>query len=347
MELIRVMVDARYKDTQEDIRGIKESLAKLTATSPAPIFEKDDQDDAKKGEKDSLRKLDVDPKAKPKGQPKQKPESSKDTFAKSSEKSDAGKKKGVDETLNKQTDAEILEKHKRKDTVESKADVWKQEQEKKMKRENQIQNIGTSNRRKSFRNNKPPIATFPKNTNAFKKPTTAATKPKRSPQKSSPQKPPQKKQKTASSPPPSSIKLTDVDASKASLDVKATTVETPVVSAVVSQTTASIYFDPPPSTQPPTPQRFPSQSTFSPKPPSPSKTPLPPKFAYAKKKRKFVVLDEEKEIPSPIPLSSAPATFIPSSSPKTNPLDHPPTSHITMCHSIGNSISSGTACSPI
>ncbi|MFS7968974.1 hypothetical protein Hanom_Chr09g00803711 [Helianthus anomalus] len=93
MELIRVMVEARYKDTQAYIRGIKESLAKLTSTSPAPIFEKEDQDDAKKGEKDSMRKLDVDPKGKPKGQPKQKPESAKDTSAKSSEKSDFGKKK--------------------------------------------------------------------------------------------------------------------------------------------------------------------------------------------------------------------------------------------------------------
>ncbi|MFS7926521.1 hypothetical protein Hanom_Chr04g00298011 [Helianthus anomalus] len=67
MELIRFMVEARYKVTQAVIRGNKESLAKLTGTSPAPVFEKEDQDDAKKGEKDSMRKLDVDPKAKPKG----------------------------------------------------------------------------------------------------------------------------------------------------------------------------------------------------------------------------------------------------------------------------------------
>ncbi|XP_021990913.1 uncharacterized protein LOC110887644 [Helianthus annuus] len=180
MELIRVMVDARYKDTQADIRGIKESLAKLTGTSPAPIFEKADQDDAQKGEKESLRKLDVDPKAKPNGQQQQKPGSAKDTSSKSSKKIDDGKKKGVDETLNKQTDEEILEKQKRKDTEESKTDFWKQEQEKKMKRENKAQNIGTSDRRKSFRNNRPPLATFPKRTTASKKPTT--TKPRPSPQ---------------------------------------------------------------------------------------------------------------------------------------------------------------------
>ncbi|XP_022014592.1 pollen-specific leucine-rich repeat extensin-like protein 1 [Helianthus annuus] len=287
MELIRVMVEARYKDTQADIRGIKESLAKPTGTSSAPIFENEDQDDAKKGEKDSMRKLDVDPKAKPKGQPKQKLESAKDTSAKSSEKSYTGKKKGIDETLNKQTDEEILAKQKRKDTAESKADVWKQEQEEKLKREN----IGTSNRRKSFRNNRPPIATFPKTTASSKKnQTTTTSKPKPSPKK-----PPQKKQKIASSPPPSSTKPTDLDATKASADVRPSIVETQVVSTTVSQTTGPIHFDPPPSTQPPpTPQRFPSQSTFSPKPPSPLKTPPPPKYAYARK-RKFVVLEEEEE----------------------------------------------------
>ncbi|XP_022018886.1 wiskott-Aldrich syndrome protein family member 2-like [Helianthus annuus] len=288
MELIRVMVEARYKDTQADKRGIKESLSKLSGTSPAPVFEKDDQDDAKKGEKNSMRKLDVNPKANLK-------------------------------------DEEIVAKQKRKDTAESKADVWKKEQEDKMKRENQTKNIGTSNRRKSFRNNRPPIDTFTKTNAASKKPqTTASTK-----LKPSPQKPPQKKQKTASKPPSSPPKSTDVDASKASVDVKATVVETTVVSTVVSQSTTSIHFDPPSSTQPPTPQIFPLQSTFSPKPPSPSKTPPPPKFAYARK-RKFVVLEEEKEIPSPMPLSSAPVQIIPpSSSPQTNPLNHPP---LVTCH---------------
>ncbi|MFS7978525.1 hypothetical protein Hanom_Chr10g00916501 [Helianthus anomalus] len=193
MELIRVMVEARYKDTQADIRGIKESIVKLTGTSPAPIFEKEDQDDSKRGEKDSLRKLDADPKAKPKGQQQQKPGSAKDTSSKSPETSDAGKKKGVDETLNKRTDEEILEKQKRKDTTESKAVVWKREQEKKIRRETKAQKIGTSDRRKSLRNNRPPLATFPKRTAASKKPTTVATKPKPSPQKPSPHKPPQKK----------------------------------------------------------------------------------------------------------------------------------------------------------
>ncbi|MFS7997067.1 hypothetical protein Hanom_Chr12g01137361 [Helianthus anomalus] len=63
MGLIKVMVEARYKDTQADIRGIKESLTKLIGTSPTPVFEKDDQDDAKRGEKNSMRQLDIDPKA--------------------------------------------------------------------------------------------------------------------------------------------------------------------------------------------------------------------------------------------------------------------------------------------
>ncbi|XP_021985685.1 leucine-rich repeat extensin-like protein 5 [Helianthus annuus] len=190
-----------------------------------------------------------------------------------------------------------------------------------MKREN----IGTSNRRKSFRNNRPPIATFPKISAIPKKHASfAETKPKPSSQK-----PPQKKQKTASEPPSSPTKPTDVDATKTSVDVRPTVVEKPVVSIADSQTTASIHFNTPPSTQlPPTPQRFHSQSSFSPKPPSPSKTPPPPKFAYAHK-RKFVVLDDDKEIPSPIPLSSAPAQIIPpSSSPLTNPLHHLPTGYM-------------------
>ncbi|MFS8018622.1 hypothetical protein Hanom_Chr15g01394161 [Helianthus anomalus] len=52
MNLIRVMVDARYKDTQADIRGIKEALTNMTGTAPTPIFEKgDDEYDAKRGRK--------------------------------------------------------------------------------------------------------------------------------------------------------------------------------------------------------------------------------------------------------------------------------------------------------
>ncbi|MFS8026423.1 hypothetical protein Hanom_Chr16g01486571 [Helianthus anomalus] len=52
MTLIRNMVEARYKDTQAEIKAIKEALTKMTGTAPAPIFEDDDdQDDAKKGEK--------------------------------------------------------------------------------------------------------------------------------------------------------------------------------------------------------------------------------------------------------------------------------------------------------
>ncbi|MFS7937323.1 hypothetical protein Hanom_Chr05g00426261 [Helianthus anomalus] len=66
MELIRVMVDVRYKDTQADIRGINEALVNLTGTTPAPVFEKED-DDAKKGEKHNMKNF-----GKP--TPRQKPE---------------------------------------------------------------------------------------------------------------------------------------------------------------------------------------------------------------------------------------------------------------------------------
>ncbi|MFS8012612.1 hypothetical protein Hanom_Chr14g01322901 [Helianthus anomalus] len=55
MELIKVMVEARYKDTQANTRGIKESRAKLTGSSPTLIFEKDDEDDAKKGGRKTQR----------------------------------------------------------------------------------------------------------------------------------------------------------------------------------------------------------------------------------------------------------------------------------------------------
>ena len=67
MEFIRNLVDARYKDTQADIMNIKEHLLKLTGSTSTSIFEKDDDDDndAKKGEKDSLRKLPPDSKANP------------------------------------------------------------------------------------------------------------------------------------------------------------------------------------------------------------------------------------------------------------------------------------------
>ncbi|XP_022023799.1 extensin-like [Helianthus annuus] len=259
------------------------------------------------GVKDSMKNFG---KPTPRNQPKQKPEPAKDFFAKSSGKSEVRKKKGVDETLHIQTDEEITEKQKKKDT-------------KKVKR-------------KSFKHNKPPIATFPKPKPSPKKPTTATTKPKTnvgtkkpntdtSKPKPSPQKPPHKKQNIdSSSPPPFSI-ATDVDAPKASSTVKTTAVETQVVSTIVSQTTDSTHFVSPPSTKPPTPQRFPSQSTFSPKPTSPSKTPPPPKSVYTRK-RKFMVHEEETEIPTPIPISSTP--FIPPSSPKTNPIKQPPTANI-------------------
>ncbi|MFS8025283.1 hypothetical protein Hanom_Chr16g01473141 [Helianthus anomalus] len=182
------------------------------------------------------------------------------------------------------------------------------------------ENFGSSQRRKSFRNNRPPIATFPKTYAAPKRhASSTSTKPKPSPQKQ-----PQKKQKIASTP-PSSTKPTYVDATKASTNIRRTVVETQVVSTVLNQSTGSIHFNTPPSTKlPPTPQRFPSHPPSSPKPPSPSKTPPPPKFSYARK-RKIVVLDDDKEIPSPIPLSSAPVQITPpSSSPLTNPLSHPP-----------------------
>ncbi|MFS7917569.1 hypothetical protein Hanom_Chr03g00190701 [Helianthus anomalus] len=91
MELIKFMVDAGYKDTHAYIWGIKESLANMTGTTPEPIFEKEDEDAAKRGEKDSMKNFG---KHTPRNQPKQNPEPAKKSSAKSSEKSDIGKKKG-------------------------------------------------------------------------------------------------------------------------------------------------------------------------------------------------------------------------------------------------------------
>ncbi|XP_022030718.1 protein PXR1-like [Helianthus annuus] len=145
MKLIRVMVEARYKDTQSDIKGIKECIAKLTGTTPTPMFEKDDEDDAEKREKDSMKNFG---KPTPRNQPKQNSKPAKQTSEKSPGKSDTGKKKGIDDSVNKQTDKEIERKQKRKHTKE----------------EDEVLNIGTSNSRKSQKDNESPP----------EKPTTAA-----------------------------------------------------------------------------------------------------------------------------------------------------------------------------
>ncbi|XP_035831906.1 cyclin-K-like [Helianthus annuus] len=173
MELIRVMVDARYKDTQADI-----------------------SDDDGDGDGD-------DPKPKVQQQPK----SAKQQSA--AKASYAGKKKGINETLNKKAEEIALEKQKKQDTEEN---------------------------------------------------------------------------------------------------VSQTAVKTPVVSADVSLSSATINLNTPSTQPPPTPQRFPSH------PPSPPKQPPPPKIAYVRKRKTFVLQQDDEEIPSPIPLSSAPMQTIPSSS---------------------------------
>ncbi|XP_035835764.1 ADP-ribosylation factor-like protein 6-interacting protein 4 [Helianthus annuus] len=168
MKLIRVMVEARYKDTQADIKGIKECIAKLTSTTPTPVFEKNDEDDAEKREKDSMKNFG---KPTPRNQPKQNPKPAKQTSAKSPRKSD--------------TDKKIERKQKRKHTKE----------------EDEVLNIRTSNSRKSQIDNESPPE---KPTTAAKLKTTA--EPKKSDSntpktKLSPEKPPAKKQNTKSSSP--------------------------------------------------------------------------------------------------------------------------------------------------
>ncbi|MFS8004548.1 hypothetical protein Hanom_Chr13g01227161 [Helianthus anomalus] len=120
MELIRNMVDARYKVTQAYIKAIREHLVKTTACAPATVLPYDDEEeDANKGEKDSLRKLQPD--SKTKSRPKVQQKSASAQPKSSAKASEAGKQKGIDETLNKKADEISLEKQKKQDTKEYKA----------------------------------------------------------------------------------------------------------------------------------------------------------------------------------------------------------------------------------
>ncbi|MFS7953638.1 hypothetical protein Hanom_Chr07g00621021 [Helianthus anomalus] len=50
MLLIRNMVNARYKDTQAEIKAIREALTNMIGATSVPIIrDDDDQDDAKRG----------------------------------------------------------------------------------------------------------------------------------------------------------------------------------------------------------------------------------------------------------------------------------------------------------
>ncbi|KAJ0623114.1 hypothetical protein HanIR_Chr01g0028211 [Helianthus annuus] len=91
MELIRNMVDARYVDTEAEIKAIRDHLLQTTGT--APTLSKYTNDDAKKGENDSMRKL---PPLVKKAQ------------------------KRLDTSAAKKFKADALEKEKRKDTREVK-----------------------------------------------------------------------------------------------------------------------------------------------------------------------------------------------------------------------------------
>ncbi|XP_021975328.1 uncharacterized protein LOC110870455 [Helianthus annuus] len=210
MDFVRVMVDARYKDTQADIRGIKEALVKLTGTTPAPVFEKED-DDAKKGEKHNMKNF-----GKP--TPRQKPWPTKKSSATSAETSVKDKEKGIDETLNILADEEIVNKKTIQNQNETKERIWKKEQKELKEWEIKTKDLGTSKSKKSLKHNKPPLAIFSKpqpQKQTPKKPTTAGTEkpstatPKPTP---SPQKPPAKKLKTKPSSPLPSSNATDVDA---------------------------------------------------------------------------------------------------------------------------------------
>ena len=67
--MFRNVMEARYKDTQADIKAIKAHLLQTTGTSPPTIVYVENTDDAKKGKKGKKGKdglyLEPDPKAKP------------------------------------------------------------------------------------------------------------------------------------------------------------------------------------------------------------------------------------------------------------------------------------------
>ncbi|MFS8026432.1 hypothetical protein Hanom_Chr16g01486661 [Helianthus anomalus] len=108
MALIRNMVEARNKDTQAEIKDIKEALTKMTGTVPAPIVEDDDdQDDAKKGEKHDMKKFS---RPTPRQKLTQKSEHEKKSSTTTAETSVKEKEKGIDETPNIQADEEVANK---------------------------------------------------------------------------------------------------------------------------------------------------------------------------------------------------------------------------------------------
>ncbi|XP_022032608.1 transcription initiation factor TFIID subunit 3-like [Helianthus annuus] len=149
----------------------------------------------------------------------------KDMMKEMMDSKNAGKEKGIDETLNKKAEEISIEKQKRQDTLEAKASrLIKQEQAKQKKKED----IGTSQRRKSTRKVRQLIITPPKTSVGSIK-GVSSTEPKPKP---SPQKPPLKKQKKPS--PPSPIQPTDAGTTDVSADVPQTASCTTVVSADVT-----------------------------------------------------------------------------------------------------------------
>ncbi|MFS7938768.1 hypothetical protein Hanom_Chr05g00443651 [Helianthus anomalus] len=112
MELIRNMVEARYKVTQADIKAIREYHLKTTGSAPPTVLLEEVEDDDKKGENDKLRKLQLSSQTKPSKVQKQKSEYVPATKT-SAKASDARSKKGIDETLNKIEEEIASEKQRR------------------------------------------------------------------------------------------------------------------------------------------------------------------------------------------------------------------------------------------
>ncbi|MFS7916713.1 hypothetical protein Hanom_Chr03g00180561 [Helianthus anomalus] len=206
LQMFRNMMEARYKDTQADIKVIKAHLLQTTGTSPPTIVSVENPDDAKKGEKVNKGKeglyLPLDPMAKP---------------VVEIPKPDGSKK--VDVTLN----AFAEEKVKRKERMETKGDK-RFAKDKKVVMAKEAK--GTSNRRKTTRKVSQPKITPSKTTKHIPE----------IPKNSSPQ---TIKPTDVETP----VVSTVVDTSVVSTDVVSTTAL--IISPTIIQSTATLKTTPP------------------------------------------------------------------------------------------------------
>ena len=141
------MVDARYTNTQVEIKAIKDHLLKTTGSAPTTILRDEDDDefianDAKKGESGRDRLPKLDPFGCPpfqKGQSKRStankpgsapaPQQTNDQTTANAESAKVGKAKEIDESANIIAEEAAEAKQKRSDTLEVKAEALVQKKQ--------------------------------------------------------------------------------------------------------------------------------------------------------------------------------------------------------------------------